>query len=351
MRRRSRSTPRWSRPRSPSSSATGVTASTQTPSPSVTGERAVHPGAHGALGGSAVIRSAPGAAPRCNCAYNGSGRAGASSEHPYPRIFLVEDHAMFRAGVKAELGQAVEVVGEADEADAAIELIDERLPDVVLLDVHLPGGGGRAVLGGVPPAPSRGPVPRPVGLRRTRGRDRRDPGRRRGSVTKTISGPELLQAVCRVAAGDAVFSPRLAGFVLDAFTGAGAAPAQPLDAELDQLSPREARGPASHRPRLHLQEVARDLGISARTVETHVSSVLRKLQSPPATSSPDGLPTGDWSRMVSDGGHAWGPDRRAPRHGPSRGRRRGRRSMELRAGSAGPARPGRGGDRLAHGSW
>jgi DNA-binding NarL/FixJ family response regulator len=202
------------------------------------------------------------------------------SDQGRPRIFLVDDHAMFRSGVRAELGNAVEVIGEADEVDAAIELINERKPDVVLLDVHLPGGGGRAVLEGVMPhhpdvqflALSVSDAPEDVIAVIRSGA--------RGYVTKTISGEELLQAVYRVAAGDAVFSPRLAGFVLDAFaggTGAAAAPAD-VDPELDQLSPRErevlrliARG-------YTYKEVARDLSISARTVESHVSSVLRKLQ-------------------------------------------------------------------------
>ena len=196
-----------------------------------------------------------------------------------PRIFLVEDHAVFRAGVKAELGDAVEIVGEADEADAAVELINERLPDVVLLDVHLPGGGGHAVLRGVLPhhpevqflALSVSDAPEDVIEVIRAGA--------RGYVTKTISGPELLQAVYRVGAGDAVFSPRLAGFVLDAFAHGGApATGAGADPELDQLSPRErevlrliARG-------YTYKEVARDLTISAKTVESHVSSVLRKLQ-------------------------------------------------------------------------
>ena len=121
-----------------------------------------------------------------------------------PRIFLVEDHAVFRAGVKAELGDAVEVVGEADEAAAAIELINERLPDVVLLDVHLPGGGGHAVLRGVLPLH---PEVRCLALSVSDApEDVIDVIRAgaRGYITKTISGPELLQAVYRVAAGDAV---------------------------------------------------------------------------------------------------------------------------------------------------
>jgi DNA-binding NarL/FixJ family response regulator len=197
-----------------------------------------------------------------------------------PRIFLVDDHAMFRAGVRAELGDAVEVVGEADEATAAVEMINERLPDVVLLDVHLPGGGGQAVLAGVMPrhpevqflALSVSDAPEDVIAVIRAGA--------RGYVTKTISGPDLLGAVERVAAGDAVFSPRLAGFVLDAFAGEGGGtpPASGIDAELDQLSPRErevlrliARG-------YTYKEVARDLVISVKTVESHVSSVLRKLQ-------------------------------------------------------------------------
>jgi DNA-binding NarL/FixJ family response regulator len=194
-----------------------------------------------------------------------------------PRIFLVEDHTVFRAGVRAELGDAVEVIGEADEVAAAIELIGERLPDVVLLDVHLPGGGGQAVLRGVIPhhpevrflALSVSDAPEDVIAVIRAGA--------RGYITKTISGGELLQAVYRVGAGDAVFSPRLAGFVLDAFAQ-GTSALTGLDPELDQLSPRErevlrliARGYA-------YKEVARDLTISTKTVESHVSSVLRKLQ-------------------------------------------------------------------------
>jgi DNA-binding NarL/FixJ family response regulator len=195
-----------------------------------------------------------------------------------PRVFLVDDHAMFRAGVRAELGDAVEVVGEADEAEAAVEMIGERLPGVVLLDVHLPGGGGLAVLRGVLPrypqvqflALSVSDAPEDVIAVIRAGA--------RGYVTKTISGPELLAAVVRVADGDAVFSPRLAGFVLDAFAADGATAVPGVDPELDQLSPRErevlrliARG-------YTYKEVARDLVISAKTVESHVSSVLRKLQ-------------------------------------------------------------------------
>jgi len=200
------------------------------------------------------------------------------SEEERVRLFLVDDHAVFRSGVRAELGHAVDLVGEADEVDAAIELINERVPDVVLLDVHLPGGGGQAVLRGVLPhhpevqflALSVSDAPEDVIAVIRAGA--------RGYITKTISGDELLQAVHRVGAGDAVFSPRLAGFVLDAFAGSGGTGAATIDPELDQLSPRErevlrliARG-------YTYKEVARDLTISAKTVESHVSSVLRKLQ-------------------------------------------------------------------------
>ena len=218
----------------------------------------------------------------------GPGRAGR------PRLFLVEDHAVFRAGVRAELGEAVDVVGEADEVAAAVELINERVPDVVLLDVHLPGGGGRAVLEGVLPhhpevqflALSVSDAPEDVIAVIRAGA--------RGYITKTISGDELLQAVYRVGAGDAVFSPRLAGFVLDAFSadagrgsgsgsGSGAGPSAGLgassdDPELNQLSPREQQVLRLIARGYTYKEVAKDLTISAKTVESHVSSVLRKLQ-------------------------------------------------------------------------
>ena len=196
------------------------------------------------------------------------------------RLFLVADHAVFRAGVRAELGDAVELVGEADEVDAAIELIQERLPEVVLLDVHLPGGGGQAVLNGVH---ARHPDIRFLALSVSDAPEDVIAVIRagaRGYITKTISGTELLQAVNRVAAGDAVFSPRLAGFVLDAFAEGGARgiDLDGLDPELDQLSLRE-REVLRHIARGYTyKEVARDLTISVKTVESHVSSVLRKLQ-------------------------------------------------------------------------
>jgi len=205
-----------------------------------------------------------------------------------PTVFLVDDHALFRSGVRAELGESVTVVGEADEVGAAIELIGERLPDVVLLDVHLPGGGGKAVVEAVRRnreadgvrflALSVSDAPEDViGVIRSGAR---------GYVTKTISGPDLVAAVRRVAGGDAVFSPRLAGFVLDAFAelaakpgSAGEAVVSPsFDPELDQLTARErevlrliARG-------YSYKELAKELSISVKTVESHVSAVLRKLQ-------------------------------------------------------------------------
>jgi DNA-binding NarL/FixJ family response regulator len=202
------------------------------------------------------------------------------------RVFLVDDHELFRKGVRAELGDAIELVGEADDVGPAIELIAERLPDVVLLDLHLPSGGGQLVieavraLAGEPGDSAAGAVVKFLALSVSDAPEDVIAVIRagaRGYVTKTISGPELIEAVHRVAGGDVVFSPRLAGFVLDAFAAMpGEAPA--VDPELDQLTPRErevlrliARG-------YTYKELARELTISTKTVETHVSAVLRKLQ-------------------------------------------------------------------------
>ena len=197
-----------------------------------------------------------------------------------PRVVIVDDHGLFRSGVRSELGDQVEVVGEADDVQPAIAVIGEHLPDVVLLDVHLPGGGGQLVVSALKAehpqvrflALSASDAPEDVIAVIRAGA--------RGYVTKTISGADLVDAVRRVAAGDAVFSPRLAGFVLDAFAALPPADqALPsFDPELDQLTTRErevlrliARG-------YTYKEIARELTISIRTVETHVSSVLRKLQ-------------------------------------------------------------------------
>jgi DNA-binding NarL/FixJ family response regulator len=191
------------------------------------------------------------------------------------RVVLVDDHGLFRSGVRGELGDSVEIVGEAGSVAEAVPMIRELDPDVVLLDVHLPDGGGEAVIAGVSQA-------RPgvkflalsvsdaaedvIGVIRAGAR---------GYVTKTISGDELTSAVTRVADGDAVFSPRLAGFVLDAFK---AGDRVGDDTELNELTPREqevlqliARG-------YRYKEIAARLHLSVKTVEAHVSSVLRKLQ-------------------------------------------------------------------------
>lgn len=192
------------------------------------------------------------------------------------RVLVVDDHDLFRAGVKAELADLVDIVGDASDVDAAVELILERRPEVVLLDVHMPGGGGLAVIERVKSA-----APEVTFLAISVSDAAEDVialirAGARGYVTKTISGPELADAIDRVAGGDAVFSPRLAGFVLDAFSSSG--PAVTTDRELDQLTARErevlrliARG-------YTYKEAAADLGISTRTIETHVSSVLHKLQ-------------------------------------------------------------------------
>ena len=190
-------------------------------------------------------------------------------------VFLVDDHDLFRAGVRAELGDGLTVAGEASEVDAAVEMILEREPDVVLLDVHLPGGGGPAVIAGV-----HASNPDVLFLAISVSDAAEDVisvirAGARGYVTKAISASELVDAIERVADGDAVFSPRLAGFVLDAFAGALPAPSDP---ELDQLTPRE-REVLRHLARGYTyKEIARRLSISVKTVETHVSAVLRKLQ-------------------------------------------------------------------------
>ena len=190
------------------------------------------------------------------------------------RVVVVDDHALFRRGVIGEIADHVDVVGEAESVAEAVVVITEAEPDVVLLDVHLPDGGGRAVIEAVAESC---PTVRflalsvsdaaadVIGLVRAGAR---------GYVTKSITAADLIDAIGRVADGDAVFSPKLAGFVLDAFTGTSG----PVDPELDLLTAREqdvmrhlARGYA-------YKEIARELHISVKTVETHASAVLRKLQ-------------------------------------------------------------------------
>lgn len=191
------------------------------------------------------------------------------------RVFIVDDHQLFLAGVRSELAGSVDLVGEANDVDTAVQGIRERKPDVVLVDVHMPGGGGKAVIEAVAEthpdvkflALSVSDAAEDViSLIRAGAR---------GYVTKTISADELVASIRRIDEGDAVFSPRLAGFVLDAFAGEIEVATDP---EVDQLTVREkevlrliARG-------YTYKEVAKRLSISVKTVETHVSAVLRKLQ-------------------------------------------------------------------------
>jgi DNA-binding NarL/FixJ family response regulator len=192
------------------------------------------------------------------------------------RVVLVDDHQLFRSGVRAELSGLVEVVGDAATVAEAVETIRAERPDVVLLDVHMPDGGGVAVIEAV-----RGELPDVRFLALSVSDAPSDViavirAGARGYVTKTISPPELADAIRRVADGDAVFSPRLAGFVLDAFRGeSGDATDDPA---VDQLTARELEV-LRHLARGYMyKEIAHRLGISAKTVEAHVSAVLRKLQ-------------------------------------------------------------------------
>jgi DNA-binding NarL/FixJ family response regulator len=193
-----------------------------------------------------------------------------------PSVVIVDDHAIFRSGVRAELETKVEVLGEADSVEDAVRAIAEHEPDVALLDVHMPGGGGVEVIEQVS---KQRPQQRFLAL--SVSDDPKDViaivrAGARGYVTKTITGEELADAVTRVRDGDAVFSPRLAGFVLDAF--AGDLPAEEVDPELDQLTARE-REVLRYIARGYLyKEIGLRLHISVKTVEAHVSSVLRKLQ-------------------------------------------------------------------------
>jgi DNA-binding NarL/FixJ family response regulator len=194
------------------------------------------------------------------------------------RVAIVDDHGLFRAGVRAELEDHVELVGEAASVEEAVALVAAQRPDVVLLDVHMPEGGGVAVIRG-----SAEQAPDTLFLALSASDAAEDViatirAGARGYVTKNIATDELLDAIARVQAGDAVFSPRLAGFVLDAFAGHSAPAGRDADPELDQLTARE-REVLRHIARGYMyKEVALRLGISAKTVEAHVSAVLRKLQ-------------------------------------------------------------------------
>jgi DNA-binding NarL/FixJ family response regulator len=197
------------------------------------------------------------------------------------RVFVVDDHPLVRSGVRSELEGRVDVVGTAGDVDEAFAGITAARPEVVLVDVHMPGGGGAELIKRILAASDAAQGPAPPRFLALSVSDAAEDvisvirAGARGYLTKTVSGAELAEAIGRVAAGDAVFSPRLAGFVLDAFAGSLPLPSDP---ELDQLTARErdvlrliARGYA-------YKEVARRLNLSIKTVETHVSSVLRKLQ-------------------------------------------------------------------------
>jgi len=194
------------------------------------------------------------------------------------RVFVVDDHELFRSGVRSELSRSCQIVGEAGTVEEAVVGILRESPDVVLLDVHMPAGGGRGVIEGVRADSAGGSTTQflalsvsdaaedVIGIIRAGAR---------GYVTKSISADELVAAVQRVHGGDVVFSPRLAGFVLDAFAGEAPVPADP---ELDLLTARERETLRYIARGYTYKEVASELHISVKTVETHVSAVLRKLQ-------------------------------------------------------------------------
>ncbi|MFF9777201.1 LuxR C-terminal-related transcriptional regulator [Streptomyces sp. NPDC013978] len=240
------------------------------------------------LPGEADRQNAPGQAPApdgstASAAPAASAAPGPSGRGRHVRVVLVDDHRMFRTGVQAEIGQTdrtgVEVVGEAPDVDQAVSVITSTRPEVVLLDVHLPGGGGVEVLRRC--SALMADAEQPVRFLALSVSDAAEDvigvirGGARGYVTKTITGSDLVDSIFRVQEGDAVFSPRLAGFVLDAFASTDA---PPVDEDLDRLTQRErevlrliARGYA-------YKEIAKQLYISVKTVESHVSAVLRKLQ-------------------------------------------------------------------------
>jgi DNA-binding NarL/FixJ family response regulator len=197
---------------------------------------------------------------------------------PEVSVVVVDDHAMFRSGVRSELGDTVDVVAEAADVDEAVAAVASHRPDVVLLDVHLPGGGGVEVMRRCQ-REAHSPNTRYLALSVSDAAEdviATIRGGARGYITKTITRPELVSAIRRVASGDAVFSPRLAGFVLDAF--AGSIDVAAVDEDLDRLTEREREVMRLIARGYSYKEVARELFISIKTVETHMSSVLRKLQ-------------------------------------------------------------------------
>lgn len=209
---------------------------------------------------------------------NPSGQPAGTDPRKAIDVVVVDDHAIFRAGLKSELDERLNVVGEAATVEQAVQIVRERKPGVVLLDVHLPGGrggGGAEVL-----AECSAELSHTRFLALSVSDAAEDVvtvirAGARGYITKSASGKDISDAVVRVAGGDAVFSPRLAGFVLDAF-GTGAAVS--ADDELDLLSARELEVMRLIARGYSYKEVAKDLFISVKTVETHVSAVLRKLQ-------------------------------------------------------------------------
>jgi DNA-binding NarL/FixJ family response regulator len=204
--------------------------------------------------------------------------AGSAGGHAPIRVFLVDDHRLFRSGVQSELGDQFDIVGSAGDVEGAVRGILAARPDVALLDVHMPGGGGRAVLQAV-----HGSAPEVRFLALSVSDAAEDViavirAGARGYVTKSIAPVELAAAIRRVYDGDAVFSPRLAGFVLDAFAGDVVEAPDDGDDELDQLTQREREAMRLIARGYAYKEVAKALHISIKTVETHVSAVLRKLQ-------------------------------------------------------------------------
>lgn len=195
------------------------------------------------------------------------------------KVFLVDDHRLFRTGVRAEIGSRVHIVGEGGDVDEAIQGIRRMKPDVVLLDVHMPGGGGQEVIAG-----TRAEGLHDVKFLALSVSDAAEDviavirAGARGYVTKTISPDELVDAIARVHAGDAVFSPRLAGFVLDAFAGDLPEGMETSDPEMDQLTAREKEVMRHIARGYTYRETANRLHIAVKTVETHVSNVLHKLQ-------------------------------------------------------------------------